>query len=192
MVVLIFDLMVLQFSVKNIGCFFMNVLEGDVLPQSHLCSVKPGSNHPQRSRQRLIQVDVPVQQLQMTIHETQKQQNEDPTMERPRWSQFMFTFSQAIMIQQIFLGVCGWVVRGVVLWLVDPSILSISVVASPKHYVCLPAGQNTISGLPAGGGQRVLGALVNGWGGSVMGPRAAVATMLLISISICVKMSECL
>lgn len=62
-------LMLLQFPVQNVGSFFMNVLEGDVLSQSHLCSVKPGSDHSQRPGQRFVQMNVPVQQLQLTPSE---------------------------------------------------------------------------------------------------------------------------
>ncbi len=58
--------MLLKFSVKNIGCLFMSVLDGNVLSQSHLCPVKPSSNHPKRAWQGLVQMDVPVQQLQLT------------------------------------------------------------------------------------------------------------------------------
>lgn len=63
-------LVLLKFPVKNIGCLFVSMLDGNVLSESHLCSVKPGSNHSQRTRQRLVQVDVPVQQLQLTAIKT--------------------------------------------------------------------------------------------------------------------------
>lgn len=51
---------------QYIGCLLMCMLDGNVLSQSHLCPVKPGSNHTQRTRQGLVQMDVPVQQLQLT------------------------------------------------------------------------------------------------------------------------------
>lgn len=63
-------LMLLEFSVENIGCLFMYMLDGNVLSESHLCPVKPGSDHSQRTRQGLVQMDVPVQQLQLTAIKT--------------------------------------------------------------------------------------------------------------------------
>lgn len=53
-------LVLLQLSVENVGRLLVSVLERNVLPQSHLRPVKPGSNHSQRTRQRLVQMDVPV------------------------------------------------------------------------------------------------------------------------------------
>lgn len=53
-------LVLFQFSVENVGRLLVSVLERNVLPQSHFCPVKPGSNNPQRTRQRLVQMDVPV------------------------------------------------------------------------------------------------------------------------------------
>ena len=59
-------LVLLQLPVQHVGRLLVSVLEGDVLPQSHLCSVEPGSDDSERTGQRLVQMDVPVQQLQTT------------------------------------------------------------------------------------------------------------------------------
>lgn len=52
--------MLFQFSVENVGRLLVSVLERNVLPERHLCPVKPGSDHSQRAGQRLVQMDVPV------------------------------------------------------------------------------------------------------------------------------------
>lgn len=59
----------------------MSMLDGNVLPKSHLCPVKPGSNHSQRPRQGLVQMDVPVQQLQMTSIKKPTLLKQDPAIE---------------------------------------------------------------------------------------------------------------
>lgn len=66
---------------QYIGCLLMCMLDGNVLSQSHLCPVKPGSNHTQRTRQGLVQMDVPVQQLQLTSIKKPTRLWQDPTIE---------------------------------------------------------------------------------------------------------------
>lgn len=59
----------------------MSMLDGNVLSQSHFCPVKPGPNHSQRTRQGLVQMDVPVQQLQLTSIKKPTLSKQDPTIE---------------------------------------------------------------------------------------------------------------
>lgn len=56
-------LVLLQLPVDHIGCLFMGLLDRNLLSQGDLSSMQPGSDHPQWARQRLIQMDVPVQEL---------------------------------------------------------------------------------------------------------------------------------
>lgn len=64
----------------------MSMLDGNVLSQSHLCPVQPGSNHSQRTRQGFVQMDVPVQQLQLPSIKKTLYQNNIPPQWRLRWS----------------------------------------------------------------------------------------------------------
>lgn len=71
------DLVLLQFPVESVGRLLVSVLDGNVLPQGHLGSVQPGSDGAQRTRQGLVQVDVPVQQLRLTPVQKKKKKKVD-------------------------------------------------------------------------------------------------------------------
>lgn len=58
-------LVLLKFPVQHIGRLLVSVLKRNLLPKGQLCPVQPGSDHTQRAGKRLVQVDVPVQQLQL-------------------------------------------------------------------------------------------------------------------------------
>jgi hypothetical protein len=56
-------LVLFQLPLDHIGCLFMGLLNGNLLSLGDLSSMQQGSDHPQGARQRLIQMDVPVQEL---------------------------------------------------------------------------------------------------------------------------------
>lgn len=58
-------LVLLQFPVQHVGRLLVSVLKRNLLPQGQLCPVQPGPHHSQGTGKRFVQVDVPVQQLQM-------------------------------------------------------------------------------------------------------------------------------
>lgn len=70
-------LMLLEFPVHHVGRLLMSVLERNILPESQLCPVEPGSHHSQGSGKRLVQVDVPVQQLHLTSKFFKKNEKEE-------------------------------------------------------------------------------------------------------------------
>lgn len=58
-------LVLLEFPVQHVGRLLVSVLKRNLLPEGQLCPVQPGSHHSQGTGKRFVQVDVPVQQLQL-------------------------------------------------------------------------------------------------------------------------------
>lgn len=61
------NLLLSKLSVYDVCCFLMSLLTDDFFRKRSLCTMKPGSNSTQRSRERFIKVQVPFKYLENNV-----------------------------------------------------------------------------------------------------------------------------